>query len=188
MLFWKQYHIYPIFAKEIYNRRERNRSLLLFSGMNLALPITTIEQKVKELLDTEPGYFLVEAKINTGNNIKVFIDADQGASIDKLVPYNRKLYKWIEQQGLFPGNNFSLEVSSPGLEEPLKLHRQYIKNIGRQIEVTKIDEAKIEGKLLAVEDSRILVEEEKGKGKKRELITHSILVDDIKSIKVQIKF
>ncbi len=169
-------------------RRERSRSLLLFSGMNIELPITTIEQKVQELLATEPGYFLVEVKINAGNSIKVFIDADQGASIDKLVPYNRKLYKWIEENGLFPGNNFSLEISSPGLEEPLKLHRQYVKNIGRPVEVTMTDEIKLEGKLAGVEDAGIIVEEEKGKGKKKEIVRHTIPFDSIKTITVQIKF
>jgi ribosome maturation factor RimP len=156
--------------------------------MNIELPISTIEQKVQELLATEPGYFLVEAKINSGNNIKVFIDADQGASIDKLVPYNRKLYKWIEEKGLFPGNNFSLEISSPGVEEPLKLHRQYVKNIGRPVEVTKTDEIKLEGKLIQVEETGITVEEEKGKGKKREIVQHTITFDSIKKITVQIKF
>ncbi|MES1217015.1 MAG: ribosome maturation factor [Bacteroidota bacterium] len=169
-------------------RRERSRSLLLLSRMNLELPISTIEQKVQELLATEPGYFLVEVKINSGNNIKVFIDADQGASIDKLVPYNRKLYRWIEEGGLFPGNNFSLEVSSPGLEEPLKLHRQYVKNIGRFVEVTTTDEAKREGKLISVGEADITIEEEKGKGKKKEIAQNAIPFDNIKTITVQIKF
>ena len=169
-------------------RRERSRSLLLLSGMNIELPISTIGRKVEELLATEPGYFLVEVKINSGNNIKIFIDADQGASIDKLVPYNRKLYKWVEESGLFPGNNFSLEVSSPGLEEPLKLHRQYVKNTGRFVEVTKADDSKLEGKLVGVEETGITVEEEKGKGKKKEIVQHAIPIDSIKTIKVQIKF
>jgi ribosome maturation factor RimP len=170
-------------------RRERSRSLLLLSGMNIALPITVLEQKVQELLAPEPGgYFLVDVKINAGNNIKIFIDADQGASIDKLVSYNRKLYRWIEESGLFPADNFSLEISSPGLEEPLKLRRQYVKNIGRPVEVVKTDESRLEGKLTAVDDDGISVEEEKGKGKKKETIQHSIPFDSIRSITVQIKF
>ena len=156
--------------------------------MNLALPINTIEQRVQELLAIEQGYFLVEVKINSGNNIKVFIDADQGASIDKLVPFNRKLYRWIEETGLFPENDFSLEVSSPGLEEPLKMHRQYLKNIGRTVEVIKTDETKQEGKLLSVEETGLTLEEEKGKGKKKEITQQLIPFDTIKSIVVQIKF
>lgn len=156
--------------------------------MNTDSQIQLIEEKVTELLAGEPGYFLVEVKINAGNNIKVFVDADHGASIDKLVQYNRALYKQLDGTGLFPENNFSLEISSPGLEEPLKLHRQYIKNIGRYIEITELDGARKEGKLLDVTDMGIVLEEEKGKGRKKEITTHSILFDHIKSTKIQIKF
>jgi len=169
-------------------RRERSRSLLLLSGMNIELPITTIERKVQEMLETEPGYFLVEVKMNPGNNIKVFIDADQGASIDKLVPYNRKLYRWIEETGLFADGNFSLELSSPGLEEPLKLHRQFVKNVGRLVSVTKNDDEILEGKLLVAEENSITLETEKGKGKKKEITSQLIPLENKKTIKVQIKF
>ena len=87
------------------------------------------------LIDPDPENFLVEVKIRPGNNIKVFVDADRGISIDKLAQYNRRLYRQIEESGLFPNNDFSLEISSPGLDEPLKLRRQYLKNIGRYVEV-----------------------------------------------------
>jgi len=156
--------------------------------MNLDLPIVTIEQKVGELLATEPGYFLVDVKINSGNNVKVFIDADQGASIDKLVSYNRKLYRWLEEMGLFPADNFSLEVSSPGLGEPLKLHRQYIKNVGRTVEITKTDDSKLLGKLANVDEASLMIEEETGKGKKKAIVQHSVAFEAIKIITVQIKF
>ena len=46
-------------------------------------------------------------------------------SIDRLIRYNRKLYRVVEESSLFPGGDFSLEVSFPGLDEPLKLLRQY---------------------------------------------------------------
>ena len=170
------------------NRRERSRSLLLFPQMNTDFQIKTIEQKVSDLLVNDPGYFLVDVKINTGNNVKVFVDADQGASIDRLVQYNRALYKQIDGSGLFADNNFSLEVSSPGLEEPLKLHRQYVKNTGRNVEVTEQTGIKREGKLAGVTEDGIVVEEERGKGKKKEIVTHAILFDNIKSTKIQIKF
>jgi len=169
-------------------RRERSRSLLLLSGMSTEHQINTIGQKVQELLAGEPAYFLVEVRINAGSNVKVFIDADHGASIDKLVQYNRALYKQLEGSALFPDNNFSLEVSSPGLDEPLKLNRQYIKNIGRFVEVTLNDGIKTEGKLTGADEQSILVEEEKGKGKKKQTIQHTFLYDNIKSTKIQIKF
>ena len=87
--------------------------------MNTDSQIQAIEQKVMALIDSDPENFLVEVKIRPGNNIKVFVDADRGISIDKLAHYNRTLYRQLEESRLFPNNDFSLEISSPGLDEPL---------------------------------------------------------------------
>jgi len=140
------------------------------------------------LIDPDPENFLVEVKIRPGNNIKVFVDADRGISIDKLAQYNRSLYRQIEESGLFPNNDFSLEISSPGLDEPLKLRRQYLKNIGRYVEIILKSGIKTEGKLISATDKEILIEEEKGNKKKKEIIEHSLLYDDIKTTKIQIKW
>src|SRR5690349_16643732 len=118
--------------------------------MNSESQIKALEQKVEALISPEPGFFLVDLRIKPTNNIKVYIDADQGISIDKLVQLNRKLYKDIEESNFFPNGDFSLEVSSPGLDEPLRMVRQYRKNIGRDVEVLLQDGVKIEGKLLEV--------------------------------------
>ncbi len=140
------------------------------------------------LINPDPENFLVEVKIRPGNNIKILVDADRGISIDKLAQYNRSLYRQIEESGLFPNNDFSLEISSPGLEEPLKLHRQYLKNVGRYVEVILKSGIKREGKLVNVTDGEILIEEEKGNKKKREIIQHSLSYDDIKTTKIQVKW
>ncbi len=150
--------------------------------------IQVIEKRVETLIGGEPQYFLVEIKVKPTNNIKVFIDGDQGVSIEKLVYYNRALYKQIEEEGLFPNGDFSLELSSPGLDEPLKLYRQYVKNIGRNVEVVDKEGVKKEGRLLQASEAGIEVEETKGKGKKAETIVHAIDFDNIKTTKIQIKF
>jgi len=147
----------------------------------------TVESRIIELLAEMPGYFLVDVSIKPTNNIKAYIDADQGAAIDQLSKINRALYKWIEEN-LFPNGDFSIEVSSPGLDEPLKLERQYLKNIGRFVEVLMKNGVKKEGKLLSASENEIVVEEQKGHGKKKELIEHIILKQEIKTTKVQIKF
>ena len=134
-----------------------------------------------------PGYFLVEISVKPTNNIKVFVDADQGAAIDQLSRINRALYKWVEEN-LFPNGDFSIEVSSPGLEEPLKLNRQYLKNVGRMVEIVLKNGLKKEGKLISVSENEIVIEEEIGKGKKKEVIQHIILKEEIKTTKVQVKF
>src|SRR5919107_5230355 len=109
-----------------------------------------IEDFVNTQLKGVEDVFLVEVKVIPGNNIKVFLDADNGITIDKCIRINRALYKQIEESDLFPNGDFSLEVSSPGVDEPLKLLRQYKKNIGRTIEVTMNDGNKKEGKLTGV--------------------------------------
>ena len=176
-----------IFAPETDVRRERGRSLLLFYPMNGEPQIQAIRHKMETLISAEPDLFLVEVRIKPTNNIKVFIDGDQGVSIEKLVQYNRRLYKQIEEEEMFAGGDFSLEVSSPGLDEPLKLHRQYVKNTGRSVEVMSNDGIKTDGKLISVTVDAITVEEQKGKGKKLEIVQHTIPFENIKMTKVQIK-
>ena len=156
--------------------------------MNIDSQIQAIEQKMMALIDPDPENFLVEVKIRPGNNIKIFVDADHGISIDKLAQYNRSLYRQIEESGLFPNNDFSLEISSPGLDEPLRLSRQYLKNIGRYVEVLLKNGIKKEGKLISATDKEIVIEEEKGNKKKKEVILHSLSYDDIKTTKIQIKW
>ena len=156
--------------------------------MNIDSQIQAIEQKVMALIGPDPENFLVDVKVRPGNNVKVFVDADRGISIDKLAQYNRSLYRQIEESGLFPNNDFSLEISSPGLDEPLRLSRQYLKNIGRYVEVLLKNGIKKEGKLISATDKEIVIEEEKGNKKKKEVILHSLSYDDIKTTKIQIKW
>lgn len=186
--FWKFHLISLNFAAEQNLGRERRRSLLLLSHMNVEGQIQVLEQRVNDLIVEEPGVFLVEVKIKPTNNVKVFLDADHGMNLDSLIRYNRKLYKVLEESSLFPDGDFSLEVSSPGLDEPLKSFRQYQKNTGRFVEVTGMDGIKREGKLIAVTEQEIVLEEQKGKGKKMELVQHIIPFSDIKTTRVQIKF
>lgn len=156
--------------------------------MSTEAQIELIEQKLEALISAEPALFLVETRIKPTNNVKVYIDGDQGVSIERLVFYNRKLYKEIEESGIFPNGDFSLEVSSPGLDEPLKMHRQYLKNTGRFVEVMDLEGQKTEGKIISVSDAELVLEEQKGRGKKMETLTHTIPFEKIKTTKIQIKF
>ena len=156
--------------------------------MSAETQIKLVEDKLQGLINDDPTLFLVETRIKPTNNIKVYIDGDHGVNIEKLVYYNRKLYKEIEESGLFPDGNFSLEVSSPGLDEPLKMRRQYHKNVGRYVEVTDLEGGKKEGKLMEVRENELLLEEVRGKGKKMETLQHLIPFEQIKATKIQIKF
>jgi ribosome maturation factor RimP len=156
--------------------------------MNKDQQIQAIAQMMTGLLEQEPAYFLVDITIKPVNNIKVFLDADTGVILENCVAFNRQLYKEIEESELFPSGDFSLEISSPGLEEPLKLHRQYVKNIGRLVEVTPIEGKVLTGVLKEVGEKEITLTEEKGKNKKKEFVEHIIPFDNIKTTKIQIVF
>jgi|SRR5690554_4465874 ribosome maturation factor RimP len=156
--------------------------------MNREQQIEFITGLANEVLQEHPSCFLVEVKIKPTNNLQVFVDADEGISISTCTLINKALYKKLEESAIYPEGDFSLEVSSPGLDEPLKLVRQYKKNVGRQVEVQLKSGEKLEGKLLNAGEEHIELEQVKGKGKKQEILHHNILFNDIKSTKIQIIF
>lgn len=156
--------------------------------LNMETSVQAIEKMVQDMLANDPAYFLVEIKIKPTNNVKIYLDGDQGVTIEKCISWNRALYKKIEEDNLFPNGDFSLEVSSPGVDEPLKLFRQFKKNIGRPVEVILKDGIKITGKMIDVTEEAITVEETKGKNKKKEVLQHNFLFDQIKSTKIQTVF
>ena len=136
------------------------------------------------LVDTD--MFIVDIKIKPINNIKVFIDADSGFSIEKCVVVNRRLYSEIEAEQLFPNGDFSLEVSSPGIDEPLLQWRQYKKNVGRKVAVTDLEDKEEIGMLTAVTEEDITIEIKKAKEKDPSILT--IPFSKIKKTIVQIIF
>ena len=146
-----------------------------------------IVQKLLHPLLTD-DIFLVEIKIKPINNIKIYLDADSGLGIEKCIKINRALYKIMEEMGIYPEGDFSLEVSSPGIEEPLKLYRQYVKNTGRGLEVTLNDASTQSGKLLSVTESEIIIEFTEGKNKKAVVKQSTITFTEIKEAVVLIKF
>lgn len=154
--------------------------------MTVDTQIQVIEKLIEPLLVDD--IFLVSIRIKPTNNYKIYLDADNGLGIEKCIKINRALYKIIEEKSIHPDGDFSLEVSSPGLDEPLKLVRQYKKNIGRSIEVITIDEIKTEGILKEVSDEGIVLEHTEGKGKKALTKKTEIGFNNIKQTKILIKF
>ncbi len=143
---------------------------------------------LEPLLQEDPSYFLVHIKVKPGHIIRVYIDGDQGLPIKQCTSFNRRLYRAIEEAAWFPEGDFALEVSSPGVDEPLLLNRQYVKNIGRKVEVTLNDDTVKEGNLLTVTEADILIEWTEGKGKKATQQQLLIPFESIKSTIVQIQF
>lgn len=146
-----------------------------------------IEAFVLPLLE-ETDVFLLQILVQPNNDIKVFLDADSGMSIDKCVKINRKLRFLVEESGMFTDGDFSLEVSSPGVDEPLTSIRQYQKNVGRTVLVTTHKEEPNDhlGILKEVLADGILLERKLVKKKETEILV--IPFNEIKKIIVQIVF
>lgn len=156
--------------------------------------MSTAEEKIAELLDEiiqDSTLFLIDLYIRPTANIKIFLDGDDGINVETISKIHRALYKKIEESELYEDGTYSLEVSSAGIGQPLKLFRQYKNNVGRQVEVTLNDEhtSKETGLLKEVFEDHIVITYEKGKRKKdRVLITKEIPFENIKETIVQTVF
>lgn len=149
-------------------------------------PLEQVQQLLEPLLTED--IFLVEMKVKPTNNLKIYIDADSGLPIEKCIKINRALYKLIEEKAIYPDGDFSLEVSSPGIGEPLMQFRQYPKNINRTVETTTLDGIVTEGILKTVTEDAIELETTEGKGKKAITKLVNLPFSNIKQTKVLIKF
>ena len=126
---------------------------------------------LKELSDE---YFLVSISISKSNDIEVLIDGDQGVTIQKCVDVSRI----IEQAFNRDEEDYELSVSSAGLGKPFKVYRQYLKNIGQQVEVNVEEHKPVSGKLISVDEEGFNLEIttlEKLENKKKKVETTKIL-------------
>lgn len=148
-----------------------------------------IIEKTKDLLLPlleETDIFITDIRVKPTNNIKLFLDADSGMNISKCAQINRALYAALEAANLFPDGDFSLEVSSPGVDEPLQSLRQYHKNVGRELEVTLLEGKPVTGLLKSASDDGItLTVTDK---KKKETTDITLPFSEIKQAVVQISF
>jgi len=141
-----------------------------------------IRKLAEEAMAEDDSLFLVDVKIkgNTGNQkVLVFVDGDNGISIDACSRISRRISADLEEVDVIPGK-YTLEVSSPGLDFPIVLHRQYVKNVGRALDVELNNGSKEEGELLEVTDDAIVL-----KGEKE---NRSLKFEEIKQSKVKVSF
>jgi ribosome maturation factor RimP len=149
----------------------------------------TIESIVNEQLNPEIE-FLVEVNVSSSNRIMVVIDSEAGITIDKCVEISR----YIEQKLDRDNEDFELEVASAGLSEPLKVPRQFKKNIGRNIDITLPSGLKLKGCLTDANDNSFSVETEQlivveGKKRKQKVVQHQTYAyTEIKSAFIVISF
>ncbi len=150
-----------------------------------------ISKYVQESLD-ENGWedcYIVEIRISASKKIEVFLDRDEGISFQIC----RKVSRYIEEKidaSLEFGEKYTLEVSSPGLGSPLKLLRQYYKNVGRKVVVKTNEDTVVKGVMKEVNDDFIIVEVTEGKknSKKKTITEKKIEMNNIMETKIAVSF
>ncbi len=153
------------------------------------ITVQQIREFVSEYLK-QTDLFEVEISVSPSNSITVLIDSMSGTNITECV----KLSRAIEANFNREDEDYELEVSSPGLSLPFKVWQQYIKNIGRNVEVVFANGLKTVGKMITAENETFTLEVQKkikAEGKKRpELVTELVIISlhEVKSTKVVINF
>lgn len=150
--------------------------------------VDEIRKLVEENLS--PDKFVVEVLISgkkIPKRVLIIIDGDQGVTIDACADLSRVLSKAFDERAYFGEDNYLLEVSTPGLEHPLKLKRQYFKNAGRNLKVVG-KTATVEGRLKEVADDKIVLVQETGTGKKKDTKEVEIPFSEIDKTFVTVSF
>ncbi len=151
---------------------------------------TRVEELLQAFLQTRPDLFLVDLKVSVASDITIILDGDQGVSIQDCLDASRAIEFNIDREE----QDFSLQVMSAGLSEPLALPRQFQKNIGRDLEILLEDATKIQGELASVDDEKITLilryrkPKDIGKGKVDVEEEREIPYSKIKKALVVIKF
>ena len=150
-------------------------------------------EKILELLEEglkeKPSLFLVDLTITEAFKVIITLDGDNGVNLQDCIDISRAIDNNLDREE----QDYALEVASAGVSTPLKLVRQYKKNIGRTLKVKTTTET-IEAKLENVTDENITLtwtaREPKKIGKGKETIEHKreIPYSEIKEAIVTIIF
>ncbi len=187
----ENYYVYlpRINGKEM--RRLRKKAFFRSVTSNVIMDFRAkVEQLVHEFLETRKDLYLVDLKISAGDDITVILDGDEGLSLQDCLDASRAIEFNLDREE----HDFSLQVMSPGLSEPLKLPRQFKKNMGREIEVLLNSDEKIQGEVVAVDEDKVTVvlryrrPKLIGKGKEEVVENKEIPYAEIKKALVVIKF
>jgi ribosome maturation factor RimP len=144
---------------------------------------------IDEALALNESLYLIELSISVNNKVQVVIDGDNGVSLSETMRISRAINDNFDREV----EDFSLEVSTPDIAHPLKVKRQYIKNLNRILKV-KTEEEELEGTLVTADEDKIVlqwkVREPKpvGKGKVTVDKTATLGYIEIKEAKVKILF
>ena len=156
-----------------------------------------LEKKIEQLLEEKfkeeafSDCFIVDMKLHEHKKLEVFVDSDGAMTFRKCQRLSRYLEAFIEEKGWL-GEKYTLDVSSPGIARPLKFPRQYVKNIGRKLEVKLASGSEDEGTIIAADDNKVTLEKKvrikEGKKKRTEIVQTEIPYTEIHKALVKISF
>ncbi|MFL2585655.1 MAG: ribosome assembly cofactor RimP [Parvicellaceae bacterium] len=150
--------------------------------------IALAQERIKEL---DNGNYLVKVSISSKNVINVKMDnINGGVSIKDCVSVSRNIEHNLDRES----EDFELQVSSPGLDQPFFVKQQYQKNIGKKVNVITTEDKLISGELISSENDEIILKEvntvKNTSTKKKEIIEniHLLKMKNIKETKLIISF
>jgi ribosome maturation factor RimP len=137
----------------------------------------------------KPGQFLVDVMASSKNlsKVTVVIDGDQGVTIDDCGQLSRDLSASLDEMGFGVGR-YVLEVTTPGIDQPLKLKRQYAKSEGRSLKVHRRDKTIVTGKLIATDELGIQLRSEQREKKAVTTLDVRLPFEDIEKAFVMVSF
>jgi ribosome maturation factor RimP len=106
---------------------------------------------LNKALEENPSLFLIELIITDDHRISVILDGDHGVKVEDCMAMSRAIEHNLDREEF----DFSLEVASAGISEPLVLPRQFKKNIGRKLKVRTNEGETIEGELVLVSEEEV---------------------------------
>lgn len=150
----------------------------------------TFEDKINDLIEAalrdRTDLFLIECTISSDHHIRILLDGDQGVNLKTCIEISRSIEHNLDRET----EDFSLEVASAGVGNPLQNRRQYTKNIGRKLRVERDSETTLEGVLTAATETDFTLEWKQrepkpvGKGKQTVIKKEILSYQEIKSAKV----
>ena len=155
-----------------------------------------MEDKIERLVEdafAELGYddcFIVDIKLNN-TKVEIYLDSDSSITFERCRRVSRMVEAVLDEEQWL-GEKYMLDVSSAGVGKPLKFTRQYVKNIGRTVEVKTHDGEKVKGVLTAANDEQIVVTYDErvkeGKKKKKITVNREISMESVKETKIKVSF
>ena len=140
----------------------------------------SIRKYIREIIEAElheSQYFIVDEKSNEQETALVYyIDGSEALDISLCSRLSRKVSKALEESDLDYGA-LRYEISSPGADSPLLDYRQYPKHVGRELQVSTVDQGVLQGRLLLVNQEELKLEIKKDKKTKVDVIVPFEKVD-----------